>query len=175
MTYKKSLIASAALFLSLSPLTAMTATQNSTTDDAAAFETMFPKGKLSEEDVYRTDRLLLTATGSLKPVHLAPSVATVITAEDIENIGATSLDEVLETVPGLHVEPSGTAFLSSIWSIRGSHTATNPHALLLINSVPYTQYNGSRPLMYRMPVAMISRVEVVRGPGSALHGADADD
>ncbi|MCI5122129.1 MAG: Plug domain-containing protein, partial [Candidatus Electrothrix sp. AUS4] len=77
---------------------------------------MFDQGP-QEEDVYRTDRLLLTATGSLKPVHLAPSVASVITAEDIEKLGATTLDEVLETVPGLHVTPS-FAHLDSIYSIR---------------------------------------------------------
>ena len=127
-----------------------------------------------EEDYFRADHLLISATGSQKPVHLAPSVASVITSQDIKDIGATTLDEVLKTVPGLHIEPSGTIFLSSIWSIRGIHTAQNPHTLMLINSVPLTiNYGGSRPTMYQMPVAMISRVEVIRGPGSALHGADA--
>ncbi|MCI5141085.1 MAG: Plug domain-containing protein, partial [Candidatus Electrothrix sp. ATG1] len=68
-------------------------------EEIQAFEDMFGQGP-QEEDVFRTDRLLLTATGSLKPVHLAPSVASVITAEDIEKLGATTLDEALETVPG---------------------------------------------------------------------------
>lgn len=141
--------------------------------DVKAFEEMFGTGP-QEEDVYRNDQLLVTATGSLKPVHLAPSVATVITKEDIEAIGATSLDEVLETVPGLHVAPSGSTWFGPIWSIRGIHTSTNPEVLLLINGVPLTSsYSGNREYNYRMPVSMISRVEVVRGPGSALHGADA--
>jgi iron complex outermembrane receptor protein len=142
-------------------------------DEAKSFAEMFGQGP-QEEDVYRTDRLLLTATGSLKPVHLAPSVATVITAEDIKNIGATTLDEALETVPGLHVEPSGAFWFTSIWSIRGIHTSLNPQVLLLINGTPFTSnYQGSRYFGFQMPVAMISRIEVVRGPGSALHGADA--
>ena len=142
-------------------------------DEAKTFAEMFGPGP-QEEDVYRTDRLLLTATGSLKPVHLAPSVASVITAEDIKGLGATTLDEVLESVPGLHVEPSGTSYFSSIWSIRGVHASLNPQVLLLINGVPFTwNYQGSRASTYQMPVAMISRVEVVRGPGSALYGADA--
>ncbi|MFA7383961.1 MAG: TonB-dependent receptor [Desulfurivibrionaceae bacterium] len=142
-------------------------------DEARTFTEMFGRGP-QEEDVYRTDRLLLTATGSLKPVHLAPSVASVITAEDIKGLGATTLDEVLESVPGLHVEPSGGQFFHSIWSMRGVHTSLNPQVLLLINGVPFTSnYQGSRFTCFQMPVAMISRVEVVRGPGSALHGADA--
>ncbi|HIJ90744.1 MAG: TonB-dependent receptor [Desulfobulbaceae bacterium] len=173
---KKRVMAVAALLSLSGPNFAMAADaplMSSNKDEAKAFAEMFGKGP-QEEDVYRTDRLLLTATGSLKPVHLAPSVASVITADDIRGMGATTLDEVLEAVPGLHVEPSGNAYFSSIWSIRGVHTSTNPQVLLLINGVPLTvNYLGSRNICFQMPVAMISRVEVVRGPGSALHGADA--
>lgn len=174
---QKKQLMTAAFLCCLSCATVAMATDSPSTstgkDEVEAFEQMFGQGP-QEEDVYRADRLLLTATGSLKPVHLAPSVASVITADDIRGIGATTLDEVLETVPGLHVEPSGTGYFSSIWSIRGIHTSTNPQVLLLINGVPFTSsYQGSRYIGYQMPVAMISRVEVVRGPGSALHGADA--
>ncbi|MCI5164714.1 MAG: TonB-dependent receptor [Candidatus Electrothrix sp. GM3_4] len=141
-------------------------------EDIQAFEEMFGQGP-QEEDVYRTDRLLLSATGSLKPVHLAPSVASVITAENIEKLGATTLDEVLETVPGLHVTPSYIK-LESIYSIRGIHTSLNPQALVLMNGLPFTTpYNGTRPSGFRLPVSMISRIEVIRGPGSAIYGADA--
>ncbi|MBU0483120.1 MAG: TonB-dependent receptor [Proteobacteria bacterium] len=114
------------------------------------------------------------ATGSLKPLRLAPAVASVITAEDIEKMGAATLDDVLQTVPGLYAAPSGFNIFSSIWSIRGVRTSNNPHVLLLINGVPLTQViDGRRAQTYHMQVAMISRVEVVRGPGSAVHGADA--
>ncbi len=128
----------------------------------------------SEEMIYRTDRLLVTATGSPKPVHQAPSVATVITAEDIERIGATTLDEVLETVPGLHVSPSNKGMLYTVYSIRGIHPSLNPQVLLLVNGLPITiGLTGGHPPQFRMPVANIVQVEVIRGPGSALHGADA--
>ena len=142
-------------------------------DADESYESMFGKGP-QEEDMMRADQLLITATGSLKPLRLAPSVATVVTKEDIKAIGATSLDEILETVPGLHVVPSGSHWFNSIWSIRGVQTSVNSQVLLLINGVPYSyNYTGNRGAGYRMPVSMISRVEVIRGPGSALHGADA--
>lgn len=132
------------------------------------------QSEFQEEDYWHTDDLLLTATGSLKPIHLAPSVATVITSEDIEKIGATTLDEILETVPGLHTLPSGLNIFSSIWSIRGIHTKINPQVLLLINGIALSHpYDGGRPNTFQMPVSMISRVEVIRGPGSAIHGSDA--
>ena len=165
-----------ALALLLAPVTVPAANEplpaaGTHPDEASAFHAMFGQGP-QESDVYRTDRLLVTATGSQKPVHLAPSVASVITAEDIKDMGATTLDEALETVPGFHVGKG--SWFSSLWSIRGIHTSLNPQVLMLVNGVPFTaNFTGSRPFTYQMPVAMISRIEVVRGPGSALHGADA--
>ncbi|MGB5687264.1 MAG: TonB-dependent receptor plug domain-containing protein, partial [Candidatus Electrothrix sp.] len=170
----KATVAVALLLLNCTPGRAESEKENFTASngDIQAFEEMFGQGP-QEGDVYRTDRLLLTATGSLKPVHLAPSVASVITAEDIEKLGATTLDEVLETVPGLHVTPS-FAHLDAIYSIRGIHTSLNPQVLVLMNGISFTKpYNGTRPAGFRLPVSMISRIEVVRGPGSALYGADA--
>ena len=142
-------------------------------DEMSGFEKLFGKGP-QEEDVYRADQLLISATGSLKPLRLAPSVATIITAEEIKATGATTLDEALETVPGLHVSPSGLNLFSSIWSIRGIRTSLNPQILLLINGIPLTDIiSGGRQKSFNMPTAMISRIEVVRGPGSAVYGADA--
>jgi len=114
------------------------------------------------------------ATGSRLPISRAPAVATVITAEDIASIGATDLDEVLETVPGLHVARS-TLVSSPVYVIRGINLGFNPQVLMLINGVPITTvYTGSRGVAWGgMPVDNIARVEVIRGPGSALYGADA--
>ncbi|MCP4683339.1 MAG: TonB-dependent receptor [Desulfobacterales bacterium] len=175
----KKIIAVFALFFLFNNIPALSARAESgkenitkSEEENQAFEDMFGQGP-QEEDVYSTDRLLLTATGSLKPVHLAPAVASVITAEDIEKLGATTLDEVLETVPGLHVTPSFVR-LDSIYSIRGIHTRLNPQVLILMNGTPFNRmHTGTRPMGFRLPVSMISRIEVVRGPGSALYGADA--
>ena len=124
-------------------------------------------------DYYGDIEFITIATGSRKPIHRAPAVATVITADQIKAMGARHLDEVLETVAGLHVVPSTQGRLDSIYSIRGIHTKFNPHVLVLINGNPFPFFTGGRPFHFRMPVAAISRVEVVRGPGSAVYGADA--
>ncbi len=136
---------------------------------------LFDQGERGEEDLYRDEQLLLSATGSLKPVHLAPSVASVISKEDIEAMGARTLNEALETVPGLHMAPSDTfgPMMENI-NIRGVSTPLNPQVLVMVDGVPITsQWNGNRNYRFDMPVTMISRIEVVRGPGSAVHGADA--
>lgn len=114
------------------------------------------------------------ATGNSTPLDRAPATATVISASEIRAMGARNLDEVLETVPGLHVSLSSLSRLDSVYSIRGIHTGLNPQVLLMLNGVP-VQYNvqGGRPTLFRLPVTSIERVEVIRGPGSAVYGADA--
>lgn len=114
------------------------------------------------------------ASGSRQPIARAPSVASVITAEDIAAIGAADLDEVLETVPGLHVSRSPIGY-NPIYTIRGINTQYNPQVLMLVNGIPITgAFFGNRSQIWGgMPVENIARIEVIRGPGSALYGADA--
>jgi len=77
------------------------------------------------------------ATGIKQDTARAPAVTTVITSQDIEASGATSLDEVLATVPGLHVSRSGTLY-GPIYTIRGMRSDNNPEVLMLVNGIPVT-------------------------------------
>ena len=120
------------------------------------------------------EQLVSLATGTPRPVSKAPSVATVITADDIRNTGATDLSEALETVPGLHVSRAGPEWLP-LYSIRGILTPYNPEVLVMVNGIPITNaFLGDRGrLTGGFPLENISRIEVIRGPGSALYGAEA--
>lgn len=124
--------------------------------------------------LFEAKDLVSIASGYKQPLTKAPSVATVITADDIKAIGATDLDEVLETVPGLHVDRRQQGY-NSIYTIRGVYSPANPQVLVLINGVSVSNlYQGSRNnIGSSMPVQAIARVEVIRGPGSAMYGADA--
>src|SRR6185295_9526325 len=82
--------------------------------------------------VYGNNLSTSIATGSKQPIRRAPSIATVITAEDIKAIGATDLDEVLETVPGLHVARSPIGY-TPIFTFRGIYSAFNSQILMLQN------------------------------------------
>jgi outer membrane receptor for ferrienterochelin and colicins len=123
---------------------------------------------------YGDKSFVTIATGSRQPIARAPSVATVITAEEIKAIGAADIDEVLETVPGMHVSRSPIGY-NPIYTIRGISTQYNPQVLMLVNGIPITgAYVGDRSIVWGgMPVENIARIEVIRGPGSALYGADA--
>jgi len=132
---------------------------------------------IEEEELalaYGDKSTISIATGSSQPINRAPAVATVITAEDIKNIGATDLDQALASVPGLHVSMNNIA-LKPIYGFRGIVTVNNPQVLMLVNGIPITNvFWGDRSQIWGgMPLENVARIEVIRGPGSALYGADA--
>ena len=134
--------------------------------------------EFAEEDElalsYGDEDFISIATGRKQPIAKAPSVSSVITAEQLRDIGAKDISEALETVPGLHVSIQAAGY-SPVYTIRGVHSEVNPQVLLLVNGVPLTNiFTGSRGQVWGgMPVENISRIEVIRGPGSAVFGADA--
>lgn len=135
-------------------------------------------GQAAEEDdlalAYGDKGSISIATGSQLSLMRAPAVATVITAEDIRSMGATDLDHVLQRVPGLHVSVSSLAY-NPIYSFRGIFTSYNAQVLMLVNGIPITNvFVGDRGLGWGgMPLENVARIEVIRGPGSALYGSDA--
>src|SRR5574337_1445525 len=84
-----------------------------------------PAHAAMEEDdfaqIYAGKGFVSIATGSVQPVARAPAIATVITAADIEAVGARTVDEALVRVPGLHVSRS-SYFYNSIYAFRGIQT-----------------------------------------------------
>jgi iron complex outermembrane receptor protein len=128
----------------------------------------------SEEDLALAfdEETISIATGGEQSLARAPAVATVITAKDIEAMGAVTLAQVLDTVPGIHSSLAPVRFTPT-YSIRGIYTTENPQVLMLVNGIPLTNmWIGDRG-SGNYPVTDISRVEVIRGPGSAIYGADA--
>lgn len=130
-----------------------------------------------EEDLMRAygDKSVVSiATGNQQALARAPAVASVITARDIQAMGATELDQVLESVAGLHVSYASLGG-NPIYSFRGIFAGYNPQVLMLVNGLPITSvFLGNRSLAWGgMPLENVARIEIIRGPGSALYGADA--
>jgi outer membrane cobalamin receptor len=113
------------------------------------------------------------ATGTPKPIFQSAAVTTVITAEQIKSMGATELHEVLETVPGVHASLQENTYDYS-YSFRGIRNTQNSEVLMLLNGTRITTpFQGTLMTTTEMPIEAIQKVEVIRGPGSALYGADA--
>ncbi|WP_257448498.1 TonB-dependent receptor domain-containing protein [Archangium lipolyticum] len=103
----------------------------------------------------------------------APNATSVITSEDIRLSGATSLPELLRRVPGAEVMMMGQG--SANLSLRGFNQRIANKVLVLVDGrTEYQDFLGMT-IWSSIPVELedIERIEVIRGPGSALYGANA--
>jgi outer membrane receptor protein involved in Fe transport len=122
---------------------------------------------LEEDDVVES------AARHRQEIGMSPSAITVITRADIEASGATCLADLLRLVPGMDVVIS-TPFFSSITS-RLHWTYENNHYLVLVDGREANNELMGYPPFEILPFSLtdIERIEVIRGAGSSLYGANA--
>lgn len=102
----------------------------------------------------------------------SPGIVTVITAREIELTGARDLTDVLELIPGFSIvhDIGGALGLS----IRGTY-ATEGKVLFLVDGIEMNdELYLSFTLGQHIPIDNIERIEVIRGPGSAVYGGAAE-
>jgi iron complex outermembrane receptor protein len=103
----------------------------------------------------------------------APSATTIITEEDIRLSGARTLPDLLRRVPGMELLTLTVA--DSSLAVRGFNQRLSNKLLVLLNGRSvYLDFLGLT-WWSMLPIQMedIERVEVIRGPGSTLYGANA--
>jgi iron complex outermembrane receptor protein len=114
---------------------------------------------------------------SKKEQNLARTAAAVyvVTREDIERSGATNIPDLLRMVPGVNVAQIDGG--SWAIAIRGFNARYSDKVLVLIDgrSVYSTGFSGVYWDQIDLPVAEIERIEVIRGPGGSVWGANAVD
>ena len=123
---------------------------------------------LSMEDLLSLKIRISTNTD--QTLSKAPSVVSVITAKDIRATGATNLGEILQSVPGIYVRANLFGFRPQV-TFRGASAA---HTLLMVDGAPMRDLVWTAGIFSKaMSTSMIDRIEIIRGPGSALFGSDA--
>lgn len=126
---------------------------------------------LSLEDLLKAD--VVTASRKSQAVQGVAAAVFVITREDIERSGATSLPELLRLAPGVQV----ARLSSGRWAVsaRGFNGRFANKLLVLMDgrSIYSPLFSGVLWEMESTPLEDIDRIEVIRGPGAALWGANA--
>ena len=119
--------------------------------------------------------VVITAAKVEQPILESPSTITVLIKKDIERYGMTSVTDILRNVPGVYaVSLSAT---DRNVGIRGLNELASSRILSLVDGMPvYMDFYGLTS-WEALPVAIeeIERIEIIRGPGSALYGANAFD
>ncbi|WP_075590489.1 TonB-dependent receptor plug domain-containing protein [Labilibacter marinus] len=114
------------------------------------------------------------ASKTEQSIEEAPSVVSVITHAEIKAMGARELADVLQLVPGF--ETHKNVSVTNLTGVRGLKDPRFACKILLlldgrpINDVFYSSYSA---YSYLFDMENIERIEIIRGPGSAMYGRNA--
>ncbi len=118
------------------------------------------------------DRFNTVATITKQNEHYQPYIISVFKGQELEKLGISNLKEALGLVPGIDMATDN--FNNQTPIVRGSNSLGYGQTKLFIDDVvvnnlffdSYSEYLG-------MPIEMIKRIEIVRGPGSKTNSVNA--
>lgn len=114
--------------------------------------------------------VVVTATRQQQRANELLADVSIINHNDIEQAGQSTLAELLARQPGIQSSSNGGPGKVSSLFIRG---ANSNQTVVLIDGVRIGSATVGTPALEQIPLSQIDRIEILRGPGSALYGADA--
>lgn len=133
----------------------------------------------SELDLFslesQMEQSVSTSTKTAERAAQTPAVVTVITAEEIQQRGYTSIADVLRAVPGFYDAYDLVHHNIGVRGINGGENAAGNVLKVMIDGQPvdYRPTTGNFFGEELIPLDVVDRVEIIRGPASALYGANA--
>ena len=138
----------------------------------ALFSLAFAGAVLAEDlPEFNGGDLVVTASGVPQPAGIAPVSVTVVTARDIANSTAATVQDVLSTQAGVHVYNMGGQ--SPVIDLRGFGITGISNTLILVDGAPQSTNDLSPPDLGYIPLSSIERIEIVRGSGAVQYGGGA--
>lgn len=130
---------------------------------------------LTERDFFDTEVNVATAGIGKTSLRETPSVVEVISAEDIAMWGYRSVDEVLRHVVGFYSSDDHTIGNLGVRGINGGLGAEGSIVKVMIDghSMNFRPTSGAHVGVELIPISAVERIEIIRGPASAVYGADA--
>lgn len=120
-------------------------------------------------DLYFTDAQLVdTSHRHPMPVSVAAENITIIDAETIERMNAHTLDDILFRVPGVFTSSPRDFGASGSATIQGSELR---HVRFLVDGMNMNTWSGGEFQTNFIPVEIIQRVEIIKGPASSAWGS----
>ncbi len=123
----------------------------------------------AQAPVTRLEDLQVTATRVASPLAGTPAAITVLQGDDLRARGLAFLADALREVPGVVLVQTGSYGAVSGLFLRGGES---DYTKVLIDGVPVNAPGGAVNFA-NLPLDDVARIEIVRGPGSVMYGADA--
>jgi len=116
------------------------------------------------------EQQVVTATRTAQTAQQSLAAVTVLDRERIERSQAASLPELLKQVPGVSLANNGGPGKSTALFMRGTES---DHVLVMIDGIKIGSVSAGGAALQDLPLELIERIEVVRGPRSSLYGSEA--
>ena len=129
---------------------------------------MLPALTQANED--QIESMVVTATASPRLISEVLSVSTVISRADIDLYQASDLFDLLSREAGVSFVRNGGRGSSTSLLLRGNQA---DHTLFLIDGVRTGSATSGSASLSAINTDLVERIEIIRGPKSALYGADA--
>lgn len=126
-----------------------------------------------EEKTKLEEVMVVTASRTEQVVHDVPAAVTVITAEDLENMPVDDYGDILRNVPGVNVTQISARDIQVTARSATNSLATSQLVMLDGRSLYLDFFGFVMWDFLPVDVTEIKQIEVVRGPGSAVWGANA--
>ena len=126
------------------------------------------------ENRIQLDEIVVSATRSENRISEIPGRISLITPERLSFTASQTTDEVLALLPGVQVSRSFGLFShKSSVTMRGLSGNEQARTLVLIDGIPVNKADGGSVNWNLISTGDVERIEVVKGPGSALYGGNA--
>lgn len=113
---------------------------------------------------------VVTASRQAQPVSSTPAATTVFTRADIKRLQPNTVADLLRRVPGASITTTGGQGSLTSLSLRGTGST---QSLVLVDGQRISSASAGQPSLEFLSVDQIERIEVIRGPRSAIYGSDA--
>ena len=120
-------------------------------------------------DTARVDTIVVSASRLLLSRGALPVATTIIAGDDLRARGIASVGEALREVSSAYVAQAGSQGATTSLFLRGGESK---YVKVLIDGVPANEAGGTFDFA-SLTTDNIDRIEIVRGPASVVHGADA--
>jgi iron complex outermembrane receptor protein len=115
---------------------------------------------------------VITATRTQKNINELPSSVRLITAEQIKEMPSTAIDDLLRTEANINVDRKNGIFSKNA-SVNMRGLNSSARTLVMLDGVPLNKADGGGVNFNRINTESVERIEVIKGPGSAMYGGNA--
>lgn len=121
-------------------------------------------------DALNLPETIVTASRQVEERSASSAASTVFTRDDIDRLQPYSVADLLRRVPGLSITTNGGLGSLTGISLRGTSVT---QTLVLVDGQRIASASAGQPSLEFINVDQIERIEVIRGPRSAIYGSDA--